>query len=437
MDTFIGEAGSDTPGAGFTTPGETDERVGLPLALKIILLSCFLPDGLSFFVAGLRLTVTRLTFLVLTPVVFARFAQKVSTGRYRFVASDVFVPAAGAWMFLGPSVLYGVSDTLVHSGPIVLEYLIAYMATRVLVEENGQALSFVSLLCAVIAVVCLDAALDTLTGRYFTKDLVFPLSGIQTYRINEDNFRYGLLRAAGPIEHPILFGLVAGIGLLFAAWTKIRLRGFCIAACGLGVIICFSSAPEQCVLMGFGLMIYGKLMAGMKTKWLLVWGAIAAVVVPVFLMSNSPFGFLFDFLTIDSATAYYRLYIWNMVGPPVLQSPYFGVYSDNIDYEGSVDSLWLVLSMLYGMPCAILVGLSMIGACSLPTGAPRAYLTEAESRVGTVLGIVMVLIIYMGFTVHLWGSAWILVGLLTGLRARLGELGWLNRRAFLESAPTA
>jgi Mg/Co/Ni transporter MgtE len=60
-------------------------------------------------------------------------------------------------------------------------------------------------------------------------------------------------------------------------------------------------------------------------------------------------------------------------------------------------------------------------------------LIPAESRIGTVLGVVMVLIIYMGFTVHFWGSVWILVGLLTGLRASLGELGWLNRRDLVGS----
>jgi len=433
MDTII-DAVLDPPEPHAVPPLIGNERAELPLSLKLIAICWCFPEGLSFFIAGLRLTAIRLIFLILTPVVIARFGQKIATGRYRFVAADFFVPAAGAWMFLGPSVMYGVSDTVVHSGPIVLEYLIAYMSTRVLIEKNGQVLSFVSLLCVVIAFVCLAAALDPLTGRYFTKDIVYPLSGIQTYRINEDNFRYGLLRASGPIEHPILFGMTAGIGLLLAVWVRIGLRAFCIAACGLGIVICFSSAPEQCVLMGFGLMMYGKLVGRMKGKWLLVWGAFAALVVPVFLLSNAPFGFLFDSLTLDPATAYYRLYIWNMVGPPILDSPYFGVYSDNVDYQGSIDSLWLVLAMIYGMPCSIMVGLSMIGCCSLPTDQSRADLSPAESRIGTVLGVVMVLIIYMGFTVHFWGSVWILVGLLTGLRASLGELGWLNRRDLMGSA---
>ncbi len=126
--------------------GEINENAKVPLAMKFVLLTWFLPEGMSFFIADMRLNLIRVVFLVLTPVVFTRFAQKVSSGRYRFVLSDLFVPAAGFWMFLGPCVLYGLSDSLAHSGPVVLEYLIAYMVTRVLLEENGQALAFVHML---------------------------------------------------------------------------------------------------------------------------------------------------------------------------------------------------------------------------------------------------------------------------------------------------
>ena len=432
MDTFIVDARRHTQPAVVAGPSEINENARLPLALKFVLLSWFLPEGMSFFIAGLRLNVIRVVFLVLTPVVFARFANKVGSGRYRFVLSDLFVPAAAFWMFLGPCVLYGLTDSLAHSGPVVLEYLIAYLVTRVLLEEHGQALAFLSMLCAVIAGICLDAFFDTLTGRYFTRDLVSLLTGFQKDwgGGQEDAFRFGLLRAAGPIEHPILFGIIAGIGLLFSVSVGIRLRPICIAACGLGIIICFSSAPEQSVLLGFGLLIYGRVMAGLKVKWLLIMGGVAAVALTLFMVSNSPFGLLFDLATIDPQTAYYRLYIWNSLGPYVLQSPWFGIYTDNVEYQGSVDSLWLVLSLLYGVPCSILVGLSMIGACSLPTDLARAGLGPNESRAGTVLGVVMTVIIFTGFTVHFWGSLWILVGLLTGLRAHLGELGALNRREF-------
>jgi hypothetical protein len=182
--------------------------------------------------------------------------------------------------------------------------------------------------------------------------------------------------------------------------------------------------------MGFGLLIYGRVMGGLRVKWLLVLGGVATIALTLFVSSNRPFGALFDLATIDPSTAYYRLYIWNSVGPYVLDSPWFGVYAPDVEYQGSIDSLWLVLAGAYGIPCSVMVGLSMIGACSLPTDLARASLGPGESRIGTVLGVVVAVIIFTGFTVHFWGSLWILLGLLTGLRANLGELGALNRREF-------
>ena len=115
-----------------------------------------------------------------------------------------------------------------------------------------------------------------------------------------------------------------------------------------------------------------------------------------------------------------------MVGPAILRNPFFAVLASDVDYQGSIDLVWLVLAGTYGMPCGILVALSMIGACSLPTKGPRVRLSQEEERLGTILGIIIFLVIFMGFTVDFWGSVWIMVGLLMGLRARLGEIGRLN-----------
>jgi hypothetical protein len=405
----------------------------LPLPLTLVLLTVFLPEGLSFFIAGLRLTLTRLIFLVIAPMLFAKLGDKIGRGEFRLVASDIFIPLAAVWMFLGPAVMSGIGDSLVHSGPVVLEFLIAYLCTRVLLSGPGAARAFVSKTCLVVAVVCLSGLLDTLTGRYFIRDLVGSLTGFSgAMRIDQDQYRFGLLRAAGPIEHAILYGFVSTLGLLLSLTLTNRLRMFCIGACLLGVVLSFSSAPEQCAMMGLGLLFYRHMFRGVRRRWLLL--SILPIATTIFLFSAtpSPFGHLIDLLTIDPMTAYYRLYIWNMVGPPILEHPWFGVLPADVDYEGSIDSVWLVLSGTYGMPCAILTGLSMIGACSLPTDVKQTGLTDSEARLGTVLGIVMFLIIFMGFTVHFWGSTWIFIGLLIGVRAHLGELGQLGERRVTE-----
>src|SRR5208337_136204 len=313
--------------------------------------------------------------------------------------------------------------------PIVLEYLIAYMSTRVLLLGHKQAVSFVGLLCLVLSFVALDATLDIATGRYFTRELAEQLTGYQKEWRVADEIRFGMLRAAGPLEHPILLGFVTALGLLFAVAVDIRYRAFCISACALGVVISFSSAPQQSAVMGLALLWYSRVSAGLSYKWLALSSIPVLTIISLFSLTPTPFGHLFDLLTIDSQTAYYRLYIWNEVGPAILDNPYFAVPDGDYDYQGSVDSVWLVLSLQYGMVCSILTALSMIGSCSLPTETSRAALSQSESRLGTALGIVIFLTLYTGFTVHFWGSTWILVGLLVGVRARLGELGQLDRAA--------
>src|SRR5215831_8083520 len=72
----------------------------LPLALKLVLLALFLPQELSFYIADLRMTLERLLLLILAPIVFARLFRKMGHGRYRFVASDLFVPLTALWMFI-------------------------------------------------------------------------------------------------------------------------------------------------------------------------------------------------------------------------------------------------------------------------------------------------------------------------------------------------
>jgi hypothetical protein len=406
----------------------------LRLELKLILLTLFIPQELSFFIAGLRLNLTRVIFIVLTPLLFSRVIRKMGTGRYRFVASDLFVILASIWMFVGPTVTTSFGDALVHSGPIVLEWLIAYLATRVLLSGDGDSLQFMNLLCLVIAFVALDGLLDTATGRYFTRELFADLGGYVEF-YNDDRYRFGLQRATGPLEHPILFGFTCAIGLLFASAIEIRRRMFCIAACALGVIISFSSAPQQCALMGSGLLIYSRMFSGLPRKWFLLSLPPIVAAVSLFLATDTPFGHIFGFVTLDPSTAYFRLFIWNAVGPVILANPYFGILPSDYEYQGSVDSVWLHLSLIYGMVCSIFVGASLIGCCSLPTDNARARLSHTEERLGTILGIVMFVTIFMGFTVDFWGDTWILIGLLVGVRAHLGELGQLNRAA--EFGPTS
>ena len=286
------------------------------------------------------------------------------------------------------------------------------------------------MLCIVICCVGLDGLLDAATGQWITRETIAQFTGYGAHMdtIWDDAFRFGLRRATGPLEHPILFGFVSAIGFLFALSIKVRWRSLCIFGCIVGVIVCGSTAAWQVAILGSALLIYSRMFRKLKNKWVLLWTFIFVAIAVIFASSSRPFGQLIELFTIDPSTAYYRLYIWNSVGPAILQNPYFTVLEGDYDYRGSVNSVWLVLSLQYGMVCAIFTALSMLGSCSIPTRNYNTDLSLVEQSVAETTTILILLSVFMGLTVHLWGSSWILLGLLVGLRAHLGEAGRTTAR---------
>jgi hypothetical protein len=412
------------------SPAAAESAATIPLVLTLIVIGLFLPEELSFYMFGLRLTVIRLICLFVAPVLLAKGIQKISSGNYRFVLSDLFVISAGFWLIYAPANVDDSMSALNHAGPLVLEFCVAYLTTRILLSEHGQALSFAAMLCRAIAIVALVGVLDPLTNHRFAHDLVAQLTA-PMHNIDDwtDAYRLGLLRATGPIEHPILFAFISTIGLLVALSIPVRGRPFVIVSCALGTVLGLSSAPIQTMLFGLCLLAYNHLLSKSSYRWSVLIIAGAAGIIAAFLISNNPVGFIIANLTFTAESGYYREWTWHMVGLYVSQSPWFGLgygeLPDEINH--SIDSLWLVLTILSGYPGAVLVALSLVGAGPILTRGRNADLTPAESKLGTTLGIVLFLALYLGITVHMWGSTWILIGLVIGMKAHLSELGYLHR----------
>ena len=148
----------------------------LPFVLTLIAFGLFIPEELSFYLFGLRLTVIRLIFLLLAPVLLVKGVKKFSAGLYRFVPSDLFVIAAGFWLIYGPANIDGLLPALNHSGPTVLEFCVGYFVTRIMFCGSGAALSFANVLCRTIAVVALIGVLDPMTNHRFVHDLAAQLT---------------------------------------------------------------------------------------------------------------------------------------------------------------------------------------------------------------------------------------------------------------------
>jgi hypothetical protein len=402
-----------------------------PLALRIIIVSILLPDEIGLSVSGLRFSMPRVILLVLMPFLMTRFARASAAGRYRFVLSDLLVLATGVWVIVALAITDGLQAGLNHAGPVALEFCIGYMAARLLLSEHGEAVSFIKFLCRAIAIVALLGVLDTLTHRFFLHGLAATLFGDATGMLGENiaagaDERLGLLRATSTVVHPILFGTICAVGLLLAASVPIRGRWLVILACGLGTFLSLSAAPLQATFIGLGLLLYNRVTTGIPYRWAGLIGLITVGIIMAFQVLNDPLGFVFSRLVFDPDSGWFRRWIWTMATTAVAQSPWVGMgwgIPEGYGIPSSVDSIWLLWALDYGIPGSVLLALSLIGAASLPASGPRVRLTATESKLGTTLGILIFLIIFLGFTVAFFGSAWILIPVVVGIRAHLGELG--------------
>jgi hypothetical protein len=422
------------------TPRRGASAVKVPLVLVLIALTMFLPEETSFFFGELRLTICRLLLLLSAPAIVFRFAKLTVGGNYRFVWSDVLVPVAGLWMFVGPTEIDGFDRTFVFSGSMALEFCIPYMATRVFLTERGQAVALVRILCIAIATIGVLAIFDEFSGRFLLREIAGSFTGYHHKHFNySDNSRGFLFRATSTLEHPILMGTACLVGLLMATTIRGSLRPFMLAGSAVGLALSVSSAPIGGAIIGFGALLYNKLMRNFPFRWGFLFASAAGALLFIFSAHPNPWGFIFNYLSFDVQNAYYRLMQWEFAGPLVMNSPILGLgpsydYARESGLAPTIDSTWLSMAMSFGIPGSIFIGLSYITACSvsMDIGNKSLNLTKQERQLGFVLSLIMGLTIYIGFTVFYWGTIYILLSFLAGIRAHLGALGAMPREPGLD-----
>lgn len=408
-------------------------RQRVPFLPAVVTVGVFLPEALGLVIFGFRLTPGRVVLLALAPVMVFSFAQLIGSERYRFVFSDLFMPAALAWMIIALSVTGDLDIALKSGGAAGLDFVGPYLLMRGLLSTRGQIHGVVRLFCIVAAIAGTLGVVDTLSGSYILHDMLGKLTGYAYFQqlvVNPvDLHRLGLFRAEGIFPHPILFGVVMCYALILTEDLQGRARLLCRLGTGFGLFLSLSSAPWMGLILGLALWAYLRL-APFPHRWLVLLLVAALVGSAVFIFVPSPFGWIFRHFTLQPGTAWFRLLIWQYAGLDVMNSPIFGIGVTQDWFRphwlgASVDSLWLGSAMGYGIPGALLIGLALIGASSLPVvrrAANAATIGIREVRLSDALGIITFLTIFLGFTVDYWGSAVMIVGLLAGVRAALGQI---------------
>jgi len=234
-----------------------------------------------------------------------------------------------------------------------------------------------------------------------------------------DGVRAGLRRAISTFDHPILYGVFCSLAaaiVLFSATSAIkRLSWACL--CFFGGLLSLSSAAVMGIVLVMSSYAYDRLLCRFPWRWHLLWTGAGAFLVAITVMTNNPLSWLLSHATLEPQTGFYRLMIWDAVSAQVWQSPLTGAGFVTFGYyllDRTVDSVWLVTSLHYGVPVTILlIALNLSAVLPVPGRRP----TEIQ----TGFTIACMVFLFTGLTVHFWNYMWTFWGVCIGVRASLRE----------------
>jgi hypothetical protein len=344
----------------------------------------------------------------------------LKSGRTR-VASDFFAVALAIWMLASSASNGGFRP---YVGAEALEFLGCYLAGRAFIFGPSNLQIFVIALTRIMVVIVALALLDTLSGRHIILDTL-GISSADSQYITANDYRFGLVRASSVFEGAEHFGTicVAAASIFFYAKRGIQ-RIVWVGLSFLGCALSLSSGP----FMGFGVVtaafFYDRILKRQSWRWKALLTVTAGLLLIVYLASNDPLSWILVHLTLNPQTGFVRLGMWDAMLPLVESSPFVGLgYIDfgrsGSVYTISVDCIWLVEALHYGLPAVILLSLTMFSPLFTRRRLSISDPSKYNVRTGFSLAIVMMGLV--GLTVHYWDAPWLFLSLCVGIRASLAE----------------
>ena len=401
--------------------------------VQVLLLSLLLPTEFSVYLGSLRLSPHRIVILAaFFPCLLGWLRGEA--GKLRVF--DIALIAHCLWAVLSYLVRDGVAKAIESGGIYCVEALGAYMIGRVHVRSFADYLKLARTLVTAVLVLALITLPEAVTHTHFIHDVAGGILGNRPPTNMEP--RLGLARAYGPFDHPILYGTFCALAISMA-WnlaksspTATVSRIARLAGVGAATFVSLSSACMLAAAMQVGLLGYEKATRRISGRWWLLAGLGALAYATVSLISNrSGLKALVWYLTLDRHTASYRIAIWEYASDNIAAQPLFGPGMEHWVRPSwmakSVDSYWLVLSLSYGLPAALMLAFCVISAGVM---VGRARPTDPHSRAMRQSWLILFIALAMvGFTVHFWNHVMILFFFLIGAGAF-----WTNSNTRTEEA---
>lgn len=368
--------------------------------------------------AGARFTPGRLVaVLLIVPAVVALFRKGRS-----FVLCDGLAVTTVAWMILA-SVSSSGAGAIPTAGGDALDFLGGYLIARAYFFERLALYTFIRVLKIFAIVAIAFGIADSIAGQLITHDVVTAIFGGIQYH---GELRNGWVRAASTFPHPILFGIfcaLTGAILLFSETSPLR-RTVSAGICFLGCLLPLSSAALMTFAIIVAVFTYNQLLMNYWWRWLVLWVIICAFGLVAFVVLPQPLSWVLSHLTLDPQTGFYRIMIWDVAFMYIGQSPIVGYgyqMVGNWILDGTVDSIWLVYSLRFGLPMVILFFWTNTAAVAPQRSSAMVDADPHMDQMRRGFSLVLLMFMFTGITVHFWNYMLTFWGLCLGVRASLRE----------------
>lgn len=395
------------------------------IAIWLILIGLIIPAAeVQLFIGGAKFTAGRLGIaLLLVPALMALFKPSRT-----LVVSDLFACATVAWIITAASSI-GESTTLSSAASESLEFLGGYVAARGFIYGPAAIREFVRILKILAIIALLFAISETLSGRLLVHEIAAAIFNVEP---PDAQYRGGMVRAMATFDHAILYGAFCcftGIILLYASSSALK-RIIYVALCFLGCVLSRSSSALLSLSIAIAAYSYDRTMQQYPWRWIVLWALVAASALGLFVASANPLGWFLSHLTLDPESGYFRVMIWQAAFERISQSPLIGYGFNSLDsaiLDATVNSVWLVFALRFGIPMIALLFITNLAAL-LPVsrGVSVSSRDVTMDRFSTAFTMTLVLFIFIGLTVHFWNYMWMFWGICIGIRASIREWAFKN-----------
>lgn len=331
-------------------------NIGKVLAFPVLIYLAAVMLPIGFNLGPLNLNGVRAVLLIL----IIPLAIRLISGRSGpLLLTDILFLLHILWLLVAMAV-NNPEQTVTFFGSQTVEFVGGYLLGRVCIRNRED---FIALCRLLVWLVCLTlpfAIIEAATGRALILQTLDALPGIRSERNVNAGIRFGLNRAQGSFDHPILYGLFAALILPFA-FVALRIvyttttRYVLSFLVGLCVFFSLSGGPLMAFVIQMIMIGWAAAFDKVKVRWMLLLGfAIFCYILVDILSTRPPIRVFLHYATMSPHTAWNRLHIFNYGMDNVWANPILGLglkdWARPSWMGESMDNFWMVQAVRYGIP---------------------------------------------------------------------------------------